>query len=228
MGDGVTTGAALGEVFALYPALAQLPAPARARVAAEAVALELPAGSRVFAAGDVPAGFPLVLEGSVRVAKVAAQGRELALYRVGPGEGCILTSSCLLGAAPYTAQGIVERATRLLLLPPPLFAALLTHEPFRAFVFRLFSERLADLTELVEAVAFRRLDARLAERLLGRGAKLRITHQQLADELGTVREMVSRVLKSFEEQGLVSLGREQIEIVDPAGLRRIAGPAENP
>jgi CRP/FNR family transcriptional regulator len=217
----------LAEVRQRYPAIAGLPSEVQARIAREALSLALPAGSRVFAAGDAPAGFPLVLEGSVRVAKVAAQGRELALYRVGPGEGCILTSSCLLGASPYTAQGVVERATRLLVLPPPLFAALLAHEPFRGFVFRLFSERLADLTELVEAVAFRRLDARLAERLLGRGAKLRITHQQLADELGTVREMVSRVLKSFEEQGLVTLGREQIEIVDPAGLRRLAGPAEN-
>jgi CRP/FNR family transcriptional regulator len=216
------------DAFALYPALAALPAAERSRVEAEAQAVHVPAGARVFGAGEAPRGFPLVLDGSVRVAKVAAQGRELALYRVGPGEGCILTSSCLLGGAPYTAQGVVERATRLLVLPPPLFAALLAHEPFRAFVFRLFSERLADLTELVEAVAFRRLDARLAERLLGRGAKLRITHQQLADELGTVREMVSRVLKSLEEQGLVALGREQIEIVDPAGLRRIAASAENP
>lgn len=215
------------DAFALYPALAVLPAAQRSRVEAESLAMDLPAGARVFAAGDAPRGFPLVLDGSVRVAKVGAQGRELALYRVGPGQGCILTSSCLLGASPYTAEGVVERPTRLLVLPPSLFSALLAHEPFRAFVFRLFSERLADLTELVEAVAFRRLDARLAERLLGRGAKLRITHQGLADELGTVREMVSRVLKSFEDQGLVALGREQIEIVDPAGLRRIAGPAEN-
>ena len=216
------------ELTRWYPAIAHLPAEARARIAREAQSLELPAGARVFAAGEAPRGFPLVLDGSVRVAKVAAQGRELALYRVGPGEGCILTSSCLLGGAAYTAQGVVERATRLLVLPPPLFAALLAHEPFRAFVFRLFSERLADLTELVEAVAFRRLDARLAERLLGHGADVRITHQQLADELGTVREMVSRVLKSFEEQGLVALGRERIGILDASGLRRLAGPAENP
>jgi CRP/FNR family transcriptional regulator len=214
-------------VPAAYPALADLPAPLHARVAAEAVALDVPAGTRLFAAGDLPAGFPLVLEGRVRVAKVGTHGRELALYRVGPGEGCILTSSCLLGGAPYTAQGVAEQRLKLLVLPPALFEALLAHAPFRAFVFRLFSERLAELTELVEAVAFRRLDARLAERLLGRGAKLRVTHQQLADELGTVREMVSRVLKSFEEQGLVALGREQIDVLDGAGLRRIAGAAES-
>lgn len=219
---------ALAEAFAAYPALASLAPSERARVEAEAVFLDLPAGTRLFAAGEPARGFPLVLEGSVRVAKVGGHGRELVLYRVGPGEGCILTSSCLLGAEPYTAQGRVERAARLLVLPPALFATLLAHEPFRAFVFRLFSERLADLTELVEAVAFRRLDARLAERLLGHGARLKTTHQQLADELGTVREMVSRVLKSFEEQGLVVLGREQVEILDAAGLRRIAGTSANP
>lgn len=214
--------------FIAYPALAALPAPLQARVAAESLALDVPAGTRIFASGDLPRGFPLVLEGHVRVAKVGAQGRELALYRVGPGEGCILTSSCLLGDSTYTAEGVAEQALKLVVLPPPLFEVLLAHAPFRAFVFRLFSERLAELTELVEAVAFRRLDARLAERLLGRGAKLRVTHQQLADELGTVREMVSRVLKSFAEQGLVALGREQVEVRDAAGLRRIAGAAENP
>lgn len=223
-----TRVSALADTFALYPALGALPEALRARVHAEASALALDAGTRLFASGDRVQGFPLVLEGSVRVAKTGAQGRELVLYRVGPGEGCILTSSCLLGDVPYSAEGCVERDARLLVLPRPLFDALLEHAPFRTFVFQLFSARLAELTELVEAVAFRRLDARLAECLLGRGAKLRITHQQLAAELGTVREIVSRVLKSFEDQRLVALGREQIEILDAPGLRRIAGAAETP
>lgn len=211
-----------------YPVLASLPEPLRARVLAEGAALRLAAGTRLFATGDRVQGFPLVLEGTVRVAKTGVQGRELVLYRVGPGEGCILTSSCLLGDVPYSAEGSVECPTQLLVLPRPLFDALLEHAPFRTFVFQLFSARLAELTELVEAVAFRRLDARLAERLLGHGAKLRITHQQLAAELGTVREIVSRVLKGFEDQGLVALGREQIEIVDAAGLRRVAGATQSP
>jgi CRP/FNR family transcriptional regulator len=219
-----TSAAAL---LGAYPALAALPAPLQARVTAESLALDVPVGTRIFSSGELPRGFPLVLEGRVRVAKVGAQGRELALYRVGPGEGCILTSSCLLGGSAYSAEAVAEQPLKLLVLPPPLFDALLAHAPFRAFVFRLFSDRLAELTELVEAVAFRRLDARLAERLLGRGAKLRVTHQQLADELGTVREMVSRVLKSFADQGLVALGREQVDVLDAAGLRRIAGAAEN-
>ena len=76
--------------------------------------------------------------------------------------------------------------------------------------------------QLVTAVAFQRLDQRLAALLLGRGRVMRVTHQQLADDLGSVREMVSRLLKGFAEQGWVKLGREQIEILAPAELRRLS------
>ena len=93
---------------------------------------------------------------------------------------------------------------------------------FRDFVFALFSERMAELMQLVEEVAFRKLDQRLAALLLGKGRVVHVTHQQLADELGSVREMVSRLLKGFAEQGLVRLGREQVEVLDAAGLRKMA------
>ena len=111
-----------------------------------------------------------------------------------------------------------------MLLPRPLFDEMLAQAPFRDFVFQLFSERIADLMQLVEEVAFRKLDQRLAGLLLGRGRLTHATHQQLADELGSVREMVSRLLKTFAEQGLVRLSREQVEILDPAGLRQLAAP----
>ena len=205
-----------------FPGAEGLPAGVLDGALGSARRLRLPAGTRVFAAGEACAGFPVVLEGSIRVAQCGAQGRELVLYRVGPGEGCILTSSCLLGDVPYTAEGVAETDTELLLLPRPAFLELLAHEPFRRFVFGLFAERLAELTALVDAVAFRRLDARLAERLLGHGSAVETTHQALAAELGTVREIVSRVLKQFEERGLVRLGRGRVEVLDAAGLRAIA------
>ncbi len=111
-------------------------------------------------------------------------------------------------------------------LPQPVFGRLISdQEPFRNYVFSLFSERIAELMQLVEAVAFQRLDQRLAALLLGKGKVVHTTHQALADELGSVREIVSRLLKTFAEQGLVSLSRENIEIVDAGGLRRIAAPA---
>jgi len=167
-------------------------------------------------------GFPFVLDGAIRVSKPAANGRELPLYRVLPGESCIISSSCLLGHADYNARGIATHDTTLALLPRPLFDELLAQPGFRDFVFHLFSERIAELMQLIEEVAFHKLDQRLASLLLGRGRIVRATHQQLADELGSVREMVSRLLKGFAEQGLVRLTREQVEILDAAGLRRIA------
>jgi len=99
---------------------------------------------------------------------------------------------------------------------------MLTEPAFRAFVFSLFSERMAELMQLVEEVAFQKLDQRLAALLLGKGRVVHASHQQLADELGSVREMASRLLKRFEEQGLLRLGREKVEVPDPAGLRRAA------
>ncbi|MDP2108472.1 MAG: Crp/Fnr family transcriptional regulator, partial [Rhodocyclaceae bacterium] len=191
--------------------------------ASEARQMAAPAGTVLFDERQPCQGFPLVLAGAIRVAKLAANGRELPLYRVLPGESCIITSSCLLGHADYNARGVAEGDTTLLLLPRPLFDDLLAQTPFRDFVFKLFSERIVELMQLIEEVAFRKLDQRLANLLLGKGRQLHTTHQQLADELGSVREMVSRLLKGFADQGLVRLGREQIEILDAAGLRKVAG-----
>jgi CRP/FNR family transcriptional regulator len=206
----------------LYPALSALPAELAARFAAEAQTMTVPAGTILFDERQPCQGFPFVLAGGIRVVKLAANGRELPLYRVLPGDSCIITSSCLLGHVDYNARGVAESETALVLLPRPLFDVLLGEPAFRGFVFRLFSERIAELMQLVEEVAFRKLDQRLANLLLGKGRQLHTTHQQLADELGSVREIVSRLLKGFADQGLVRLGREQIEILDPPGLRKLA------
>jgi CRP/FNR family transcriptional regulator len=212
-------------VTALYPPLATLPDKALDTLLAEAPAVTVPAGTVMFDEENPCMSFPLILEGTVRVVKTAPNGRELQLYRVVPGDACVLSSSCLLGHAPYSARGITESATTIVTLPAPLFNKLVTtHEPFRTYVFGIFAERIAELMQLVEAVAFQRLDQRLAALLLGKGRLIHTTHQQLADELGSVREIVSRLLRSFADQGLVGLAREQVEILDPAGLRSIASP----
>ena len=212
------------ELLALYPALAGLPAARLDALLATGVTACLPAGSEVFTERQPCTGFPLLVAGSIKVVKQAASGRELVLYRVAPGGSCIITSSCLLGHADYNARGIAEAPLTLFVLPVSAFAALLVeHPPFRDFVFRLFSERIAELMQLVEEVAFARLDQRLARLLLARGeGTISATHQQLADELGSVREIVSRLLKGFAAQGLVSLGREQIVVSDRDGLKGIA------
>ena len=213
----------LATLLRLYPVLAGLDAAQRRRLADGSQVLHLAQGALVFDERQPCLGFPLLLEGAIRVRKGAPSGRELPLYRVVPGESCILSTSCLLGRTDYNARGSAETDTKLLLLGRPLFDALLDAPAFRAFVFAQFSERIADLMQLIEEVAFRRLDQRLAALLLGKGPVLHATHQQLAEELGSVREIVSRLLKGFAEQGLVRLAREQIEILDPPGLRALAG-----
>ena len=220
----MNTDTATAELLALYPALAGLPAAQLAELGQARSLLEIPAGARVFGEHEPCQGFPLLLAGSIKVVKQASNGREILLYRVSPGGSCIISSSCLLGHSAYNAQGIAESPLRLRLLPVAFFARwLVEYPPFRDFVFHLFAERIGELMQLVEEVAFSRLDQRLARLLLSREAgRLNVTHQQLADELGSVREIVSRLLKGFAAQGLVSLGREQISIVDRAGLQKLA------
>ena len=211
-------------ILDLYPPLAGLAADQLTALLQPRAVMHLPAGTQVFAEHQPCRGFPLLLEGSIKVVKQAASGRELLLYRVTPGGSCIISSSCLLGHTDYNACGIAETPITLLALPIANFSALMTaHTPFRDFVFHLFADRIAELMQLVEEVAFARLDQRLAKLLLARQEdSLSITHQQLADELGSVREIVSRLLKGFEAQGLVVLGREQLSISDRPGLQKLA------
>ena len=212
------------QVLNLYPALNGLSADRLAALLPPQAVMHLPAGAQIFAEHQPCQGFPLLLEGRIKVIKLAANGRELMLYRVVPGGSCIISSSCLLAHTDYNARGIAETPLTLLALPVADFAALLVaHPPFRDFVFHLFAERIGELMQLVEEVAFARLDQRLAKLILARNeAVLGVTHQQLADELGSVREIVSRLLKGFAEQGLVTLGREQLAVVDRGGLQKLA------
>ncbi len=204
-----------------YPALDGL------RTALAALACHRVGGDTLlFRELDPCQGFPLLLAGEVRVCRASANGRELELYRVQPGEMCLVSSASLFAGQPLSARGLTTGPTELVLLPPPLFRQALGHEGFRDFVLGLFAARMADLTALIESVAFQRLDSRLAGTLLGHGPQLRTTHQALADELGTVREIVTRLLRRFEREGLVTLSRECITICNGAGLRALAsGPA---
>ena len=225
--DHADTGAGIrAKLLELYPALRSLPAERLNQVLGEAVIRTAPAGTVMFDERNPCQAFPMLIEGTLRVVKSAPNGREMQLYRVVPGEACVLTSSCLLGNSPYSARGIAETELTVVTLSQPLFSRLLAeHEPFRTYVFSLFAERISELMQLVEAVAFQHLDQRLAALLLGKGRIIRTTHQGLAEELGSVREIVSRLLKNFADQGLVALERERIEVLNPQGLREIAGNA---
>jgi CRP/FNR family transcriptional regulator len=206
-----------------YPMLRELPDAERDALLEAANMMQIPAGTVVFDENQPCLGFPLLLSGSIRVIKAAASGRELQLYRIVPGESCILTSSCLLGHTPYQARGIAEQGVEMVVLPASFFHALLNkHEAFRSYVFHLFSDRLTDLMQLVSSVAFQKLDQRLAKLLISKPSPIHTTHQAIADELGSAREIVSRLLKGFAEHGWVRLGREHIEVVNSEALKEFS------
>jgi CRP/FNR family transcriptional regulator len=207
----------------LYPVLAELPGALRDdMLAGQAQLVSAQAAQLLFDEGTPCRGFPMLLSGQVRVARGTPNGRSLELYRVGPGELCVASTACLFGHSVLAAHGVAAQATELVVLSPTAFERWTAIEPFRRFVFGIFADRLADLMALAEAVAFQRLDQRLASCLLGRGAVVLGTQQALADELGTVREIVTRLLKRFEQEGWVVIGRERVTVLDPAALRALA------
>ena len=211
------------QLLGRFPAFGRLAPALLERLLREAQPVRAPKGTVLFHPGQPCRGFPLLLEGTVRVSQTSPGGREIVLYHVEPGQGCLLSGGCLLGHSDYGASGVAETDVTLLSIPPAIFQELLVeHEPFRRFVFGMYGERLAQVMQLVEEVAFRRLDARLAQLLVQRGPVVAATQQKLAEELGSVREIVSRLLRQFEERGWVELGRERITVRDARSLAELA------
>lgn len=190
-------------------------------IARHAQLIRLEKGTEMFRTGDPCNHFVIVLDGCIRVQYLDHNGNEIVLYRVREGETCILTTSCLLGGARYPAQGIVEEPLQAAMAPMAIFQKALAHEPVRNYVFKTMGKRLADLMVLVEEVAFRRLDGRLAQYLLKHGTVVRATHQEIAVELGSAREVISRLLKDFERKGWIAMQRRRIEILDCGALKKL-------
>jgi len=189
--------------------------------------IRLPADTTAFRHGDACENYLLILDGRVKVLTRAENGREIVLYRLGAGDSCVLTTSCLFGHASYPAEGIAETdVTALAISAGPFHRVIQASRPFREFVFSSFASHLGSLIALVEEVAFGRLDIRLARHLLeydSDGKLPRTTHQQLATELGSAREVISRQLKDFETRGWLKLGRGSIELVDKTALENLSG-----
>jgi CRP/FNR family transcriptional regulator len=212
-----------------FPGLAGLAQAERQTLEAASRIVHLPAGSRIFGPGQAPQNYLLLLGGGIRVSQASETGREIVLYRVAAGESCALTTVCLLGEDDYQAEAIAETDVESVAIPRATFDDMIARAPaFRRFVFEAFSRRVTDLCKLIDEVAFQRMDMRLAHKLVeltGGADTLALTHQQLATELGTAREVVSRQLHEFQRRGWVSAARGNLTILDRAAIERIAGSA---
>lgn len=203
-----------------------LPRDVRDRLLDAARIIKLKSGAQVFGPDNVPDSLFFLYEGTVRVAQTSEGGREIVLYRVTAGESCVLTTACMLAEEAYNAEGIAETDVIAIVLQKDAFDLLAAEEEtFRKFVFAAYSRRLIDLLRVVNDVAFGRIDVRLAHRMLslaGTHKEIPATHQQLASELGTAREVVSRVLHDFQKRGLISQSRGRITLIDRIKLTALA------
>ncbi|WP_295990233.1 Crp/Fnr family transcriptional regulator [Rugamonas sp.] len=189
-----------------------------------AAVVELAPGTTVFSAGDSCSGYPSVISGEIKVYQIYASGRVKELYRIGPGDNCILSLSSLRGGdGRYPAFAMTTVASRIALLPKAQFELRLAQDAeFRNKILSDLSGRLLSMLELVEDLSEKRVDQRLATLLLRHGPLIAHTHAELAAELGTVREIVSRTLALFDSKAWVSTRRRRIELLNAAALEHFA------
>jgi CRP/FNR family transcriptional regulator len=183
---------------------------------------KIPSGRDIFVEGDEVDGIALMMSGVVRVYKLGETGREITLYRFGEGESCVITANAILNQQGFPAIAQVEQDAEAVMIPAEVFSNWVKqYDPWRDFVFSLVSDRLASVMEIVDEVAFQRMDRRVASFLLNRSElqnPILITHQEIANEIGSSREVISRLLEDFSNRELVRLSRGEIQILDFEGL----------
>ena len=209
-----------------FKGLSSLPFAIRDRLVERSQVVRVPAGTVIFGPGKSPDNLLLLLEGTVRVHQTSDTGREIVLYRVEAGQSCVLTTACLLAHEDYTAQGEAETEVEAVAIPRTVFDDLMAQSgEFRSFVFMAYSRRITDLFRVIDDVAFGRVDTRLAGRLVAMGKGLReikVTHQQLATELGTAREVISRQMHEFQRRGWIAQSRGAVVIEDIEAISTLA------
>lgn len=185
-------------------------------------------GTVLFHQGDTPKGFVLVISGRIEVYLTGPGGREVLLYAVEPGQSCVQTTLGLLGEVDYSGEAITATTSEVVLIPRGLFLTLMEDDAaFRGYVFSAFATRMQSMMHLLEMLAFRRIESRLAGALLDRmmmsgQVNIQATHQELATQIGSVREVVSRRLEAFSRAGMVSTDRGIVTLLDTNALRRLA------
>ncbi len=208
-----------------FPGLEAMPADVAHTLVTGSKVVRLPAGAQVFEPGQHADNLLFLLSGTVRVQQRSDSGREVFLYRVNAGESCVLTTACMLADEDYAAEGLTETEVEAVVIPRRIFDDLAARsEVFRTFIFRAYSRRIADLFSLIDDIVFQRVDVRLAARLLdlAQDGIVHATHQVLAVELGTAREVISRTLGEFQRRAWVEQARGELRILDHEGLGRLA------
>jgi CRP/FNR family transcriptional regulator len=183
----------------------------------------VPSAQQLFHPGSSCQNYLLVLTGVVKVQILSEKGREVLLYHVQSGDSCVLTTSCLLSGDAYPAEGITESEVTAFSIPSHAFYRSMEQSPFfREFVFKNFSARLSNIIGRMESVVLNTIDQRISKALLESGEETIVkTHHELAYELGTAREVISRHLKTLECDGVINLKRGIIEILNRNALRKI-------
>lgn len=183
--------------------------------------ISAPAGSLIFAPGDESRAFLIVIDGAVRVEQTNSAGRTVVLYRVESGDSCVLTTTCLLSDRPYSGFGYAEGDVKAIAISPAKFRVLLQNDRvFQELVFQGFASRVGELTDVIDDLLEHRTDLRLARWLANwADSEIGMKQAEIAQELGTAREVVSRALKTFEERGWITIGRGRISILKREALR---------
>jgi len=209
-----------------FPGLSRLPSDIRDYLQAQSKVITIPSETVIFGPGKPPEQLLLLLSGTVRVQKTSEQGREIVLYRVHAGESCVLTTACLMAYEDYSAEGIAETGLTAVAIPREVFDRMVADSPeFRQFVFTAYSRRMTDLFAVVEEIAFGRIDIRLAQKLIELAADqstVHATHQKLAIELGTAREVISRQLSEFQRRKWIEQARGVIHLIDRDAIKSLA------
>lgn len=210
----------------------ELDAPAHAILRDMGVPVSLPLHSVLFRQGEPCAGYLIVTRGEISVKERSADGREIELYRVQPGQTCLQTAVCLMSGERYTAEGVALAGVDGVMLPAHAFDAAMAASPaFRRFVMRSLAARLKDFSVQMERAAFLPAPARTAAALLASADEqgvIAVTHEQLAGKIGATRETVSRVLGEWERRGVVALQRGKIVLRDRAELERLSRGVDAP
>jgi CRP/FNR family transcriptional regulator len=220
--DGLEANS-FADLVMFFPVVRGLPPELHEIIRSNGRRFQCQVGERLYEPDTVSFGLLMVTRGAARAIRRIPDGRLLTLFRVRPGECCSLTAISTLAGTGIPASAVAEVQTTGVRLSRQAYLRLIREsESMREFVFEQMAGQIRTTLEAMEAIAFRRLDQRLAGLLLEKPVPVRATHQQLADELLSAREMVSRLLKSFERRGLVRLGRGRIEVLNRQTLQQIS------